>query len=439
MNKSERLLVGIDFSKKRADIALLHPDGQPIEVHRSYANSLVGFQRAKQLLLETLAEYPYPGIDIAGEATSYYWLPFFQHLEQDPEIAAFNPCLFLLNPRWVHWYKKSLSPDNKDDFTDPQYIADRIRFRRPQTTWKLDVKWMPLRMYTRLRFHLVKSMVRSKNLFQVYLFLAYNTYTYDRPFSDALSLTSRRLLRQPGLLESLSDLELEELATELDELSDHRLHDPLKNARALKRILVESFPKDAALATPIQQILEVLVETVTCLEDQIHRVDQLICNLVQAGYPEVTWLDSIPGIGQVYACGIAAEIGDLARFVEVTKWDQKLKRYRPRHSKEIEDAVAKYAGLWWPKNASGNFEAEEHPMSREGNAYLRYYILEAADNLRRFIPSYASYYRKKYDQATKHKHKRAIVLTGRKALGLFVGLLRQQVTYQAEEAFLPNA
>lgn len=438
MNSSHRLLVGIDFSKNRADLALLHPDGQPIESHRAFANSILGFQSATELLLQTLATYDFHGLDIAGEATNYYWLPFFQHLAQDPRLANFDPKLFLLNARWVAWYKKSLSPDHKEDTSDPHYIADRIRFKRPQTAWKPDPKWMPLRFYTRLRFHLTKSLVRSKNLAHVFLFLTYTTYARFKPFADSFSVTSQRLLKQPERLATLAELSVEELAAELAALSGHALHDPLHNARILQRVVAESFPPDAALAGPIHNVLEVLLDTITGLQEQIQQVDRLIADLVQHGYPEVAWLDSIPGIGPVYASGVAAEIADLQRFSEVLKWDKRARRYRRRRSSEVEDAVAKYAGLWWPKNASGDFEAEERRLKREGNAYLRYYVIEAADSLRQRIPSFAAYYRKKYDGAVKHKHKRAIVLTGRKALGLFVGLLRHQEAYRAEEANRPR-
>ena len=433
MDLTTHLLVGIDFSRSRADLALLQGDGQPIEVHRGYANSYPGFQQAKAWLLEMLEEHQLQVVDIAGEATSYYWLPFFLQLAQDPDLAAYSPNLFLLNPRWVHWYKKSLAPDHKDDTTDPQYIADRIRFKRPDVSWKPDPKWLSLRFYTRLRFHLVKSLVRSKNLCQVYLFLAYNTYTCFKPFSDCLSVTSQRLLTQPELLSSLSDLSLEELAVELQELSGHRLPDPLKNARRLQRVLAESFPQAPALAAPLQGSLEILLDTLNALQTQIQRVEGLIEQLVRAGYPEVGWLDSIPGIGLIYASGVAAEIAGLQRFADVPKWDKRHKCLRRRRAKEIEDAVAKYAGLWWPRNASGQFEAEERPLKREGNAYLRYYAVEAGENLRQWLPSFSAYYHKKFDEASKHKHKRAKVLTGRKALGLFVALLRRQETYRAEE------
>lgn len=433
MDPEKRLVVGIDFSKNRADFALLQPDGQPLEVHCAFANSLSGFQQAKALLLKTLGEHQFGGLDIAGEATNYYWLPFYQHLAEDPELKGYHPELFLFNARWVRWYKKSLSPDNKEDLTDPQYIADRLRFKRPPQSWKLDTQWLPVRFYTRLRKHLTKSLVRSKNLAQVYLFLAYSAYTRYKPFSDSFSLTSQRLLTRPEPLSEFSDWDLEALAAELDTLSGHRLRNACQNARTLKQVLAESFPPHQTLVAPLQAVLEVLLETINSLQGQIQQVERLLEAHLEQGYPEIAWLDSIPGIGRVFACGIAAEIGDIQRFVTVPKWDKKRRCLRPRWNREIEDAVAKYAGLWWPKNASGAFSAEERPMSREGNAYLRYYILEAAESMRRSIPSYARYYQKKYDESVKHKHKRALVLTGRKALGLFVGLLLRQEVYQEKE------
>lgn len=54
-----------------------------------------------------------------------------------------------------------------------------------------------------------------------------------------------------------------------------------------------------------------------------------------------TILKSIPDIGSVWAIGILSEIGDITAF----------------HSS---DALAKYAGLTWLKNDSGDFISEDH-------------------------------------------------------------------------------
>ena len=67
-----------------------------------------------------------------GEATGFLWLSFCLQLAADPELQAHDLDLFLLNPRWVHWFKKCFAQDNKCDEKDPFYIAERTRTRRPE-------------------------------------------------------------------------------------------------------------------------------------------------------------------------------------------------------------------------------------------------------------------------------------------------------------------
>lgn len=429
-----RLQVGVDVSKKRLDFALMRPTGELIERHQPFPNSLPGFERAKALLVKVMAEQGLDGIDLAAESTSYYWLPYFIQFSQDTELSGYEADLYLLNARWVHWFKKALSPDNKDDRTDPSLIAERLRTRKPATTWQYDPKWLKLRFLTRFYMHLNRSLTREKNLFQLYLFLAYNTYTTYRPFNDALGQTSQKLFRQPELLAELANLPPEELAEQLYELSGHHLHEPLKNAVPLQKAIQESFHLPDELAVSVQFILEQLMEVISDIEKRLHAVDAEITKLIkQDGYEDVWLLASIPGVGLISASGLAAEIGGLERF-KLIKWDKQRQIYRQRWKKEIEDAIAKLAGLWWPNNDSGEFVSQEKRMSKEGNAYLRFYILRAADLMRQRIPSFAAYYQAKHAQSVKHKHKRAVVLTGRKALGLFVSLLYHRKAYQAEEA-----
>ena len=56
-----RLQVGIDFSQKRADFCLLFPDGQPLLSHQAFANSRLGYQKARQMLLDSLQAYSFAG------------------------------------------------------------------------------------------------------------------------------------------------------------------------------------------------------------------------------------------------------------------------------------------------------------------------------------------------------------------------------------------
>jgi hypothetical protein len=186
------------------------------------------------------------------------------------------------------------------------------------------------------------------------------------------------------------------------------------------------------LATPVQRLLDLTLQHIDYLEDQVHQVEQWISVELQA-QPCIQQLASVPGVGLVFASGIGAEIGSVQRFLQGVKWDARHKRWRAKNLRDAEDAVAKTAGLWWPRAASGDFEAEERRLAKSGNRYLRYYLIQASDKMRLAIPAYADYYARKYREVPKHRHKRALVLTARKSVGLFVGLLHRNEAYRSQE------
>ena len=121
-------------------------------------------------------------------------------------------------------------------------------------------------------------------------------------------------------------------------------------------------------------------------------------------------LTSIPGIGKVYSAGIIAEIGDIHRF-------------------DSQASVAKYAGLVWNRSQSGDFEAEHSRMIKSGNRYLRYYLLEAANSVRRCDSEFRRYYDLKFKEVNKYQHKRALALTARKLVRLVFRLLKDNRLY----------
>ena len=232
-------------------------------------------------------------------------------------------------------------------------------------------------------------------------------------------------------MDALAGLPVEELAAQLYELSGHHLPDPLHNARKLQRVTQESFPLDQSVALPVQRILEFSLDHIRFLETQRQRVDDWIATELEA-YPAIAQLATIPGVGPVFSSGTGAEIGNTQRFLQAQKWDKKRKRYRPRNLRDAEDAVAKIAGLWWPRANSGDFEAQDRRLAKSGNRYLRYYLIQAANQMRRHIPEYADYYARKYAESTKHHHKRALVMTARKSVGLVVGLLHRDEPYRSK-------
>lgn len=121
------------------------------------------------------------------------------------------------------------------------------------------------------------------------------------------------------------------------------------------------------------------MQSIRALKDDLRKIDAAIEKEFKA-FPNT--LQSVKAIGPLYSAGIFSEIGDIHRF--------------PR-----EDALAKYAGLTWRKYQSGKFKAHETGMTRTGNKYLRYYLIEAANALRLHNAEYKAYYEAKFKELTK--------------------------------------
>jgi len=68
-------------------------------------------------------------------------------------------------------------------------------------------------------------------------------------------------------------------------------------------------------------------------------------------------------------------------------------------------------------------------MSKAGNRYLRYFLVEAANSVKNHSPVYHDFYQKKFNEVKKHQHKRALALTSRKLIRLIFGLLDKNQLY----------
>ena len=150
--------------------------------------------------------------------------------------------------------------------------------------------------------------------------------------------------------------------------------------------------------------------------NELKAIDKAILQTVQGLNPEeYTVLNSIPGIGKVYSAGILAEIGSIKAFQNANQ-------------------LAKYCGIVWNDNDSGDFESEDSRMSKAGNRYLRYYIIEATGSVINHCPEYKAFYQKKYAETRNHQHKRALALTSRKFIRLLFGLLDKGQLYSPEKS-----
>ncbi|GAW28873.1 IS110 family transposase [Carboxydocella sp. ULO1] len=146
------------------------------------------------------------------------------------------------------------------------------------------------------------------------------------------------------------------------------------------------------LLEPVNLILATSLETIRCLEKQVKTIDKTIAREL-ANFKHT--LDSVPGLNPVMYAGLIAEVGNIHRF----------------HN---DSALAKFVGLTWRSHQSGEFEVDETPLTGTGNAYLRYYFVQAVNLVRQYKPEYREFYTRKYRESKTHHHRRALVLTVRK-------------------------
>lgn len=406
------LIVGVDVHRRTNVTQVIDGVGQVIERPGRFANNRTGTDQLAACLALIAESGGYRAIHIAAEATNNFWLPFFCQMSQSRQLSSWPLHLYPFNPRVIHNFKKALGDLEKTDDRDAGVAAERLRFGKElPLPFQMDDLYLPLRSLTRYRYHLVRELVRVKSYCLSLVYLKATDYTHmdTRPFSKVFGATSQAVLREFATLDEIAEMPFEELVEWLDVKGKRRFTNPEENARKLQRVAQDAYRLPAEWAAIIHDIISLNLRHMALLQDLIKRVETAIAGQME-NIPQT--LDTIPGIGPVFAAGIIAEIGDLARF-------------------DFNEAkVASYAGLKWPRSQSADFEAEDTKLSRSGNRFLRYYFCEAAQVARLHVPEYRHYYNRKFREVRKHQHKRAIVLTARKLVRLVVRLLTTNQPYQ---------
>jgi transposase len=406
-----KLFVGIDVSSEKLDVCFLDSDDTTLK-ETSVSNDVNGARSIKEDVLHFHQLYNYEKIVIGMESTSIYSFHPAMFLTEDKELKILSVEVVVQNPKAIHRYKK-LFEEDKTDKIDAFRIADFLRIGRYNKSLIKEEKYVALQRLTRSRYQLVHQLTECKQHFLENLYYKCNTLSKELDTS-VFGATIMEILSDSLSLDEIAEMELESLAALLQKKGKGRFSDPEKLAKSIKKAICDSYRLGKVVQDSVDVVLATYVRLIQTLKKQIKELDKSIIALFEI-VPEAKCLTSIPGIGLVYAAGIIAEIGQIERF-------------------DNEAQLAKYAGLYWKKSQSGNYESERTPMTRTGNQYLRYYMVEAANSVRLREATYRAYYEKKYDEVPKFKHKRALVLTARKLVRLVDVLLRNHQLYMPERS-----
>jgi len=403
-----KLFIGIDSSQKNNQCCIVDHNGNKVSELR-VSNDLTGAQKMQSLLEHKASELYVTELKAATEASSMYDFHILEFLSGSQTLTKYNLKLYRFNPRLIKAFKQSLKIRDKTDPNDAYAIAEYLRFQSEKAEeYRAKLDHLPLQRLTRFRCHLVSQLVRERNYFLNQLFLKFSAFSKVKPFSNTFGATALAVIEEFMTPDAIANADDEELIQFVIKHGKNQFPNPEEIVKELKHVARESYRLRPQLAESVHRILCLSLSNIRALKSSLKELDDTISKQLNAFSITLT---SIKGIGTVYAAGIFAEIGDINCF-------------------SSESQIARLAGLAWIRHQSGNFEAETRRLDKQSNKYLRYYLVEAADSLRRHNPEFSAYYQKKYAEVTKNQHKRALVLTARKLVRLVDYLLRTNKLYQ---------
>jgi hypothetical protein len=253
--------------------------------------------------------------------------------------------------------------------------------------WR-DSKFLALQRLIQHRLHLVECITHEKPYMVSNICLKFNQLAVldkeDKPFSDKYGATSAAVLTEFLSLDDITYFSIEYLIAFVKEKGKNQISNSLGTANLLQKAARDSYRLDKVLYKPLNVSITFSFNLIKAFESEVKTIDKAIeKNIKGINTTEYQFPKSIPGIGPVPASGILAKIG----FISVFK---------------SHNALAKYAGLTWRVNQSGNSTSDDTNVSKTSNKYLRYHLIEAANSVKNNSPEYKKYYKTKFDEITTH-------------------------------------
>ena len=409
------LFTGIDVGSKSNEVCAIDFFEERY-LQASFSNNQPGAVALAEKLAGIMTEHAeFTRLVIALEATSCYSTHIATFLSSTEILMPFKPYVYCLNPKTTANYKKSYIAEGKTDPIDAFIVADFARVGRIKTEPWRGSQFLALQRLTRHRLHLTEAITREKTYMLTNIFLKFSELAVAnkdaKPFSSNYGATASAVLTEFLSPDEICSMPSSDLIEFICKKSKNSFDDPSKVAELLKKAAADSYKLDKCLYEPLTISIASSFNCISAFEAELKKLNKAIEKAIRGFNPiEYQSLISIPGIGPVFASAILAEIGSIKAF-------------------RSHEAIAKYAGLVWNPNQSGNFEAEDTVMSKAGNRYLRYYLIEAANSVKNHSPTYRDFYLKKFAEVKTHQHKRALALTSRKLIRLIFGLLDKHQLY----------
>lgn len=318
-----RRCCGIDVHKDTVVVCVLGADGvRTPPVRKTYGTFQAELVRLRVWLKQLRVTH------VAMESTGVYWIPVWNVLEDE----AFT--MLLVNPAQV----KALQ-GRKSDQRDAKRIAEFLQDERLSGSFVPPVEIRQLRMLTRRRVALLEERNEVHN--QIRDTLETCGIKLSSVASDIMGVSGQRIVR----------------ALAAGEESAERLSWKVRGRLRRKADRVKASVN--AVCSPFhRQVLSMFLRHYDFLTDQLREIEAWIVAHTEPYRPQIALLATIPGIDQIVAWNLVAEMGvDMSVFPDAAH-------------------CASWAGL-----SPGSEESagkQRSGRTKKGNRYLRRILTQAA-------------------------------------------------------------
>ena len=338
--------LGIDVAKRRHRATLLDDDGQTVFRNVAVEQSREGVDELLRRLSDTAL--PVDTFLVGMEATGHYWMVLYEALVQ----AGYT--VQVINPLVVAARRNITIRGTKTDSADALLIARLLRETHLKICAIPDQQVQQLRDLTRLRFQCAHTAKAEKARLVGLLDLAFPEY-HDH-FTDVFGASSRAVLAEYPTAEQLAKVDVRRLTRLLKQASRGRFG--REQAQALKDAAKGSFSL-ANRGQHLELAIRFVVERLNLLVEQIAQLDKSLREFL---VEQQVLLQSIPGLGKVWAPTVLAEV---------------LPVFHPESQRGARKFVA-IAGIDVRQTDSGD-RTGHGKMSKRGSRYLRTAVMQAAE------------------------------------------------------------
>ena len=381
--------IGIDISKFKHDCAVIDDVGEVITPSWSFANDHEGFSQLK-VLLDSLGTETRIGL----ESTGHYGTNLKLFLESIGfSFMEFNP---LLIKRFVK--SKSLRK-TKSDSIDCMMIARYLMTVEYKPYPSLLYHTEKLKSLTRFRDSLVRQ--RSRHLVELTNILDKVFPEFKPFFGGRFSVTALHILSNYSSPEKISNMNSKSYEA-LRKLSRGRFS-------TVDFAKLKQLAKNTVGSTEdyLLQEMQIVLELYSKLDSMIDETERSIKECVSVMNPPML---TVPGIGIESAAVMLAEFGDFSKFDNPSQ-------------------MLSFAGIEPGYFQSGTSETTGK-MVKHGSSYLRYTLMNCAQTVVNYEPTFAMFYAKK--RAEGKPHRVALSHVVKKLLRVIYTLQTKNLAYDAE-------